>query len=110
MSCCCCAGTKLLSGSDDTLLGVWDVARRKKIKALRTGHTANIFCTRFMPGTGALLFLGTRRGKPTACTCPAIPIPLVKRMAVCHKGLAHLLSGYDLLPAGTGQCSMHALP
>jgi WD40 repeat protein len=46
------AGDTLLSGSDDTQLGIWDVATHKK-SAMQTGHSANIFCTRFMPGTGA---------------------------------------------------------
>ena len=46
------AGGTLLSGSDDTLMGVWDVERRKLRCSVRTGHTANIFCTKHMPATG----------------------------------------------------------
>ncbi|BDA50285.1 probable DDB1- and CUL4-associated factor 6 [Coccomyxa sp. Obi] len=46
------SGDTLLSGSDDTLMGVWDVERRKLRCSLRTGHTANIFCTKHMPATG----------------------------------------------------------
>ncbi|KAK3234861.1 hypothetical protein CYMTET_54903 [Cymbomonas tetramitiformis] len=45
-------GDMLTSGSDDGQLCLWDVARRKVRTAIRTGHTANIFCTRIMPGTG----------------------------------------------------------
>ena len=48
-------GHTLLSGSDDTRLGVWDVDTKKLKSALRTGHRANIFCTRYMPGTGPKL-------------------------------------------------------
>ena len=46
------AGETLLSGSDDTLMGVWDVERRRLRCSVRTGHTANIFCTKHMPATG----------------------------------------------------------
>lgn len=46
------AGETLLSGSDDTLMGVWDVEQRKLRCSVRTGHTANIFCTKHMPATG----------------------------------------------------------
>ena len=49
------AGHTLLSGSDDTRLGIWDVETRQLRSALRTGHHANIFCTRYMPGTGACI-------------------------------------------------------
>ncbi len=49
------AGHTLLSGSDDTRLGIWDTDTKKLKKSLRTGHHANIFCTRYMPGTGPLL-------------------------------------------------------
>ncbi len=47
------AGDTLLSGSDDTLMAVWDVERRKLRGSVRTGHSANIFCTKHMPATGA---------------------------------------------------------
>ena len=49
------AGHTLLSGSDDTRLGIWDVDTKKLKKSLRTGHHANIFCTRYMPGTGSAI-------------------------------------------------------
>mgnify|MGYP001801223931 CR=1 FL=1 len=45
-------GTQLLSGSDDTRVCIWDVAAKPRLKHVyRTGHRANIFCTRFMPGS-----------------------------------------------------------
>jgi hypothetical protein len=46
------AGDTLLSGSDDVVLGVWDVERRRLRASLRTGHHANIFCVKYMPATG----------------------------------------------------------
>lgn len=47
------AGDTLLSGSDDTVMAVWDVEQRSMRASMRTGHSANIFCTKFMPATGA---------------------------------------------------------
>ncbi|KAK9903580.1 hypothetical protein WJX75_009241 [Coccomyxa subellipsoidea] len=46
------SGDTLLSGSDDVVLGVWDVERRRLRASLRTGHHANIFCVKYMPATG----------------------------------------------------------
>jgi hypothetical protein len=47
-----CAGSLLLSGSDDGDLCVWDVPRRKLTQRIATGHDLNIFCTNFLPSTG----------------------------------------------------------
>eukprot|EP00871_Galdieria_phlegrea_P004301 jgi/Galph1/4872/GphlegSOOS_G3562.1 len=44
-------GTLLISGSDDTKLKIWDTSRRKLVRSWDSGHTANIFCARFMPLT-----------------------------------------------------------
>eukprot|EP01116_Phalansterium_solitarium_P012000 TRINITY_DN27921_c0_g1_i1.p1 TRINITY_DN27921_c0_g1~~TRINITY_DN27921_c0_g1_i1.p1 ORF type:complete len:764 (+),score=251.43 TRINITY_DN27921_c0_g1_i1:179-2470(+) len=44
-------GEWLVSGSDDTRVCIWDYRRRKLRGAIDTGHTANIFCTKFMPGS-----------------------------------------------------------
>lgn len=48
-----CAGELLLSGSDDMRVGIWQLGQDARLQAfLATGHTQNIFCARFMPGTG----------------------------------------------------------
>jgi WD40 repeat protein len=44
-------GARLLTSGDDTRLVAWDVARRAPAAVLATGHTANVFCVRFLPGT-----------------------------------------------------------
>lgn len=42
-----------MSGSDDTHVSLWNLGREKKnVHHLRTGHSLNIFCVRFMPSTG----------------------------------------------------------
>ncbi|KAL2649169.1 hypothetical protein R1flu_017297 [Riccia fluitans] len=45
-------GSLLLSGSDDTKVNIWDYGSRKLVHDIHTGHSANIFCTKFMPETG----------------------------------------------------------
>ncbi|KAK9835390.1 hypothetical protein WJX81_006845 [Elliptochloris bilobata] len=47
-----CSGDTLLSGSDDTRVCIWDVDTRQCRAVLDTGHSANIFCVRYMPNTG----------------------------------------------------------
>lgn len=45
-------GELLLSGSDDMRVGIWQLGQDARLQAfLATGHTQNIFCARFMPGT-----------------------------------------------------------
>ena len=46
-----CDGATLLSSGDDTRLIVWDTVRRAKRAEVLTGHTANVFCVRPLPGT-----------------------------------------------------------
>ncbi|XP_078433409.1 transducin family protein / WD-40 repeat family protein isoform X2 [Wolffia australiana] len=46
------SGTFLISGSDDLEINVWNYVERKLSCSVDTGHTANIFCTRFIPETG----------------------------------------------------------
>ncbi|KAJ7516416.1 hypothetical protein O6H91_22G057700 [Diphasiastrum complanatum] len=45
-------GSLLLSGSDDTRANIWDYATQKLLYSVDTGHSANIFCIKFMPETG----------------------------------------------------------
>ncbi|KAF0911231.1 hypothetical protein E2562_007999 [Oryza meyeriana var. granulata] len=44
-------GSLLLSGSDDTRIGIWNYDNRKLVHDIETGHSANIFCTKFVPET-----------------------------------------------------------
>lgn len=47
------AGSLLASGSDDLHISLWDLQSNRPIVGHSTGHTANIFCVKFMPTTGA---------------------------------------------------------
>uniref|UniRef100_A0A1D1ZD60 WD and tetratricopeptide repeats protein 1 n=1 Tax=Anthurium amnicola TaxID=1678845 RepID=A0A1D1ZD60_9ARAE len=44
-------GSLLVSGSDDTRINIWGYPDRRLINSIDTGHSANIFCTRFIPET-----------------------------------------------------------
>ncbi|KAJ3673715.1 hypothetical protein LUZ60_005707 [Juncus effusus] len=44
-------GSLLVSGSDDTRINIWNYEDRKLKHSIETGHTANIFCTKFLPET-----------------------------------------------------------
>ncbi|CAA6659519.1 unnamed protein product [Spirodela intermedia] len=44
-------GSFLISGSDDLQINIWNYAERKLSCRVDTGHSANIFCTKFIPET-----------------------------------------------------------
>uniref|UniRef100_A0A7C9A7E4 WD and tetratricopeptide repeats protein 1 n=1 Tax=Opuntia streptacantha TaxID=393608 RepID=A0A7C9A7E4_OPUST len=44
-------GSLLISGSDDTRINIWGYSDRKLLKSIDTGHSTNIFCTKFVPET-----------------------------------------------------------
>ncbi|KAF6160671.1 hypothetical protein GIB67_019611 [Kingdonia uniflora] len=44
-------GTLLISGSDDTRINIWNYSSKKLFHSIDTGHSANIFCTKFVPET-----------------------------------------------------------
>lgn len=44
-------GSMLLSGSDDTRVNLWDYSSRTLLHSVDSGHSANIFCVKFIPET-----------------------------------------------------------
>nr|GMD99564.1 WD and tetratricopeptide repeats protein 1 isoform X1 [Ipomoea batatas] len=44
-------GHSLISGSDDMRMNIWSYSNCKLLHSIETGHTANIFCTKFVPET-----------------------------------------------------------
>ncbi|GMI90994.1 ALTERED SEED GERMINATION 2 [Hibiscus trionum] len=44
-------GSLLISGSDDERINIWSYSGRKLLHSIETGHSANIFCTKFIPET-----------------------------------------------------------
>ncbi|XP_052191448.1 protein ALTERED SEED GERMINATION 2 [Diospyros lotus] len=44
-------GTLLISGSDDTRVNIYSYSTRQLLHSIESGHSANIFCTKFVPET-----------------------------------------------------------
>ncbi|KAG9450778.1 hypothetical protein H6P81_010743 [Aristolochia fimbriata] len=44
-------GSLLISGSDDTRVNIWSYTRKSLLHSIDSGHTTNIFCTKFVPET-----------------------------------------------------------
>ncbi|PSS31598.1 WD and tetratricopeptide repeats protein [Actinidia chinensis var. chinensis] len=44
-------GSLLISGSDDTRVNIYSYSSRKLLHSIETGHSTNIFCTKFVPET-----------------------------------------------------------
>ncbi|XP_026456789.1 WD and tetratricopeptide repeats protein 1-like [Papaver somniferum] len=45
------SGSLLVSGSDDALINIWSYSSRKLLHSIESGHSANIFCAKFVPET-----------------------------------------------------------
>eukprot|EP01018_Ginkgo_biloba_P005706 Gb_12284 [translate_table: standard] len=45
-------GSLLVSGSDDARVNIWSYPSKKLLHSIETGHSANIFCCKFVPETG----------------------------------------------------------
>lgn len=48
---CICTSVILYNGSD-WQVKIWDYGSQQLLHSIDTGHSANIFCTKFMPETG----------------------------------------------------------
>eukprot|EP00850_Spirogloea_muscicola_P006418 SM000030S11427 [mRNA] locus=s30:636830:642712:+ [translate_table: standard] len=58
------AGSLLVSGSDDTNINIWDYCSRALLLSAKSGHSQNVFCTKFVPETGdALVASGAGDGE-----------------------------------------------
>lgn len=46
------SGTRLISGSDDRLVAIWNWAEGKCLSTFNTGHSSNVFQCKYLPLTG----------------------------------------------------------
>ena len=54
-------GSRLASGSDDLEIIVWDWQKAKKELSFKSGHTSNVFQSKFLPYSGDTLIATTSR-------------------------------------------------
>jgi len=88
------SGTKLASGSDDLNIIVWDWQSRKKMVAFNTGHKANVFQSKFLPGD-LLITSCSRDGQVRLAELSTSGSFRSTRKLAQHKAPAHKMS---LLP------------
>lgn len=98
------SGTRIASGSDDLSVIVWDWQHGKKLLQYNTGHRANVFQSKMMPGD-LLISSCSRDGQVRLAELSTNgSIRSTKRLAQ-HKGPAHKMSLIPGTATGTGLLS-----
>jgi len=86
-------GSKLASGSDDLNIFVWDWQRGKKLLSFHSGHTSNVFQSKFLPLTGDTHIVTTSRdGQVRLAELSEVGSCRNTRKLGQHKGAAHKLA------------------
>jgi len=98
------SGTRLVSGSDDLQCIVWDWARGKKMTRFHTGHKANVFQAKFLPGD-LLISTCSRDGQVRLAELSVTGSLVSTKRLAQHRGPAHKMSqvsdsGQVMLSAG----------
>lgn len=87
------SGSKLASGSDDLDIFVWDWLRGKKLLSFHSGHTSNVFQSKFLPLTGDTHIVTTSRdGQVRLAELSETGTCRSTRKLGQHKGAAHKLA------------------
>lgn len=103
-------GNLLVSGSDDLRVIVWDWAKRKPIRTLHSGHTSNVFQTKFIDNgrydnqNGFSLITSARDGEVRQITvCPSGDVKtrgLARHVRPVHKIVVADTCPNEILTAG----------
>jgi len=88
------AGDKIASGSDDLNIIVWEWQKRQKLVSFNSGHKANVFQSKFMPGD-LLITSCSRDGQVRLAELSVTGSLRSTRKLGQHRGPAHKMS---LLP------------
>ena len=67
-------GDRLASGSDDLDIYVWDWQKGKKQLSFKSGHTANVFQSKFLPLSGDTLIATTSRDGQVRLAEVSVPL------------------------------------
>ncbi|XP_065335984.1 DDB1- and CUL4-associated factor 8-like isoform X2 [Cloeon dipterum] len=93
------SGTRLVSGSDDLRVIVWDWAIGKKYLAFESGHRSNVFQTKFMPGSNdTLIATCARDGQVRLATLSSTGACRGTRKLAEHNQSVHKLSVHPECP------------
>ena len=98
------SGSRIASGSDDLSVIVWDWQKGEKVLQYNTGHRANVFQSKIMPGDLTIASCSRDGQVRLAELATAGHLRSTKRLAQ-HKGPAHKMAlipgtGHSLLSAG----------
>jgi len=98
------SGSRIASGSDDLSVIVWDWQRGEKVLQYNTGHRANVFQSKIMPGDLTIASCSRDGQVRLAELTTSGQLRSTKRLAQ-HKGPAHKMAlipgtGHSLLSAG----------
>ena len=98
------SGSRIASGSDDLSVIVWDWQKGEKVLQYNTGHRANVFQSKIMPGDLTIVSCSRDGQVRLAELATAGHLRSTKRLAQ-HKGPAHKMAlipgtGHSLLSAG----------
>ncbi|GFT02026.1 DDB1- and CUL4-associated factor 8 [Nephila pilipes] len=86
-------GTRLVSGSDDLHVIVWDWTVSEPVLEYRSGHQANVFQTKFMPlSNDSFIVTCARDGQIRLGELSSAGVCKGTRKLAQHKGSAHKLS------------------
>lgn len=89
------SGTLLASGSDDLRVVCWDWQRQRVAFEFASGHSMNVFQTRFVPGSDDLLLATCARdGQVRLAELSSTGKCLRTRRLVKHRAAAHKLSTF----------------
>ncbi|XP_030380206.1 DDB1- and CUL4-associated factor 8 [Scaptodrosophila lebanonensis] len=106
-------GDLICSGSDDLLIVIWDWAKNKIRHCFKSGHTLNVFQTKFIDSTGCLdIISSSRDGQvrraviPPSGDCPK-PTRLYSHSEAVHKIVVVPNTRYEIMSAGEDAAVKH---
>lgn len=106
-------GDRLASGSDDLDIYVWDWQKGKKQLSFKSGHTANVFQSKFLPLSGDTLIATTSRdGQVRLAELSSTGTCRSTKKVAMHKRASHklaLLEGhkFEFLSGGEDGLMIH---
>jgi len=86
------SGTIIVSGSDDQKLKIWEPFTKKLLRTIKTPHTGNIFCAKFMPGSNDQTIVSCAREPNVYVFDLSRPTNPVQHRYSCHTDVVHKIS------------------